>query len=143
MKVLLKPIEEELGLKTALVDTKQLALLAVAAASGKNALVPVLLDVSRLSSYADLILILSGRPIRQIEAISEAIQRGLKETGCDPLGVEGERGDQWLLLDYGSLVIHIFYHPLRDYYDLEGIWSDAPTIQLEYPQELRSVQMYV
>jgi ribosome-associated protein len=125
-----------------LTDSKELALQALSAAFTKNALAPVLLEVTRFVSYADFILILSGRSIRQVEAITEAIQRGLKDQGRDPLGVEGSRGGQWTLLDYGDVVIHVFYHPLREYYDLEGLWSDAPRIELDVPLELRAVPVY-
>jgi len=124
-----------------LVTSRELALEALTAAFTKNALQPVLLDVAGLSSYTDFILLLSGRSIRQVEAIRDVIQQNLKQRRHEPLGVEGERGGQWLLLDYGDVVIHIFYHPLRDFYDLEGLWSEAPRVQLEVPPELRYVQM--
>jgi ribosome-associated protein len=124
-----------------LVTSRELALEALTAAFTKNALQPVLLDLSGLSTYTDYILLLSGRSIRQVEAISEAIQQNLKEQRHQPIGVEGERGGQWMLIDYGDVVIHIFYHPLRDYYDLEGLWSEAPRVQLDVPPELRHVQM--
>jgi ribosome-associated protein len=124
-----------------LIASKELALQALAAAFTKNALAPVLLDVSNLSSYTDFILILSARSIRQVEAISEAIQLELKGMSFDPLGIEGVRGGQWMLLDYGDVVIHVFYHPAREYYDLEGLWADAPRIELDVPAELRVVEM--
>jgi ribosome-associated protein len=123
-------------------SSRQLALQALAAAFTKNALQPVLLDISDFASYANFILILSGRSVRQVEAVSEAIQIGLKEQGHDPLGVEGERGGQWMLLDYGDVVIHVFFHPLRDYYDLEGLWADAERVVLEVPPELATVPLY-
>lgn len=113
----------------------------MAAAFTKNAYQPVLLDVTGLSSYADFILILSGRSVRQVEAVAEAIQQELKQRGHDPLGVEGERGGQWTLLDYNDVVIHVFHHPIREHYDLEGFWSDAPRVALEVPPELRVVHL--
>ncbi len=124
-----------------MVTSRELALEALAAAFTKNALQPVLLEVAAVSSYTDFILLLSGRSIRQVEAISDAIQQNLKEQQQQPIGVEGERGGQWMLIDYGDVVIHIFYHPLRDYYDLEGLWSEAPRVQLDVPPELRTVSM--
>jgi ribosome-associated protein len=123
-------------------DAKALAREALAAAYVKKAYQPVLLDVSSFVSYADCILIVSGRSIRQLEAIAEAIQGGLKELGREPLGVEGSRGDKWLLIDYGDLVIHLFYHPLREFYDLEGLWPEAERVELEVPDELRTVTAY-
>ena len=122
-------------------EARALARDALAAAYRKKAYQPVLLDVSSSVSYADCILIISGRSIRQVEAIAEAIQGGLKELGRDPIGVEGGRGDKWLLLDYGDLIIHLFYHPQREFYDLEGLWPEAERVELEVPEELRVVRM--
>ena len=122
-------------------ESKELALQALEAAFSKNALQPVLLDVSEQSSYTDYILIVSGRSSRQVEAITEAVQQELKGSGHDPLGIEGERGAKWVLLDYGDVVIHVFYHPNRELYDLEGIWSEAPRVELDVPPELQVVNM--
>ena len=127
--------------RKALSSSKHLALNALEAAFDKNAYQPVLLDVAELTSYTDYILVLSGRSIRQVEAISEAIQQGLKQRGRDPLGVEGQRGGQWMLLDYSDLIVHVFYHPAREFYDLDGLWSDANQVALDVPPELRSVQL--
>jgi len=55
----------------------------------------------------------------------------MKERGIIPLGIEGEREAQWILIDYGDLVVHIFYDPIREFYDLEGLWIDAPRINLK------------
>lgn len=114
---------------------------AVEASYTKNAYQPVLLDVAEMSSYTDYILVLSGRSIRQVEAISEGIQHELKAQGHDPLGVEGRRGDQWILLDYTDVVIHVFHHPVREFYDLEGFWSEAARVELDVPPELRVVHL--
>lgn len=124
-----------------LLESRDLALEAVDAAFTKNAYQPVLLDVTGLSSYTDFILVFSGRSTRQVQAISQAIQQALKLHGIDPLGVEGERGGQWMLLDYNEVIIHIFDHSLREFYDLEGFWVDAPRVALEVPPELRVVQL--
>ena len=121
-------------------DPKTLAVEAANAAFTKNAYEPVLLEVADLSSYTDFILILSGRSVRQVEAIAEAIQQELKGRGYDPLGVEGGRGGQWMLLDYGDVVVHVFYHQMREYYDLEGLWSEAPRVAIDVPEELRVVR---
>ena len=114
---------------------------ALEAALTKNALQPALLDVSEASSYTDYILIFSGRSTRQVEAIAEAIRQGMKGAGHEVLGVEGQRGSQWMLLDYADVVIHVFYHPQREFYDLEGLWSEAPRVELEVPAELRWANM--
>lgn len=99
-------------------------------ANTKNALDPVLLDLSALSAYTDFILVLSGRSLRQVAAIAEAIEVGMKESGHDAMSREGARGGQWILLDYGDAVVHVFYEPVRDYYDLEGLWVEAQRTEL-------------
>ena len=96
---------------------------ALATALDKKALEPILLDVRGLCSYANYILILSGRSDRQVDAISEGIREGMKQTGS-LLGSEGIGSGQWALMDYGDLVIHVFHHPTREHYDLEGLWID-------------------
>jgi ribosome-associated protein len=104
----------------------------------KKAFDPTLLDLTELCSYADYLLLLSGRSLRQVAAIAEAIEVGMKGKGHDAIGREGARGGQWILLDYGDLVVHVFYEPVRGYYDLEGLWVDAKRTDLEEPPAPRS-----
>lgn len=111
------------------------ALLAVTAALGKKALAPVLLDVSDLASYTDYILIVSGRSDRQVQAIAEGVIEELEAPGRKPIGTEGVREGQWALIDLGDVVVHVFYHPLREFYDLEGLWFGAPRVALVVPAE--------
>ncbi len=84
-----------------------------------------LLRVSEHCSYADFIVILEGRSDRQVAAMADRILEALEEQGIRPLGVEG-RGGGWVLLDLGSVVVHIFRKDLREFYDLEGLWVQAP-----------------
>jgi len=112
--------------------------IAVEIALDKKAIEPVLLDVSEMCSYAEYILLVSGRSDRQVEAIAEAVSVQLKQVGRRPLGVEGMRSGQWALLDFGELVVHVFHHPSRVHYDLEGLWIDAPRIELDVPEEARA-----
>jgi ribosome-associated protein len=123
--------------KTPKLASRDAALRAVDAALGKKAVEPVLLDVHELASYADYILIVSGRSDRQVQAISDGILEAFKELGKRPLGTEGARSGQWTLLDFGDLIVHVFYHPMRDFYDLESLWIDAPRVKLEIPPEAR------
>ncbi|HVV82302.1 MAG TPA: ribosome silencing factor [Kofleriaceae bacterium] len=113
------------------------ALKALALALDKKALEPVLLDVRSLCSYCNYQLVVSGRSDRQVEAISEAIVTGLRDLGIRPLGTEGKRSGQWALLDFGDFLVHVFHHPLREHYDLEGLWVDAPRVPIEVPAEAR------
>ena len=113
------------------------ALDALALALDKKALEPVLLDVRALCSYCNYQLVVSGRSDRQVEAISESIITGLRDKGVRPIGTEGKRSGQWALLDFGDFVVHVFHHPLREHYDLEGLWVDAPRVPIEVPPEAR------
>ncbi len=101
---------------------------AAQAAADKKAFQIVGFLVSDLTSYTDSILIFSGASDRQVAAISNAVQRQLKEAGRRPLHVEGERRADWVLLDYGEFVIHVFTEERRTYYGLDGLWGDAPKL---------------
>jgi ribosome-associated protein len=95
------------------------------AALGKKALHLVMLDVHKLSSVADVFLICSGKSHRQVTAIAEHIKVELKKQRISPLGVEGLKEGHWVVMDYGHVIIHVFYEPTRLFYDIEGLWSDA------------------
>jgi ribosome-associated protein len=101
----------------------------VEAALGKKAANIVVLDVRGITSIADVFIICSGRSNRQVAAIAEFIQVELKKHDIRPLSVEGKKEGHWVLLDYGHVVMHIFYEPIREFYDLEGLWMDAKRIQ--------------
>ncbi len=103
----------------------------VKAVLGKKAKNPVLLDVRHLTSLADAFLICHGTSNRQVSAVAEHIQRDLKKQGINALSVDGLKEGHWVLLDYGHVVIHVFYESTRSFYDLEGLWSDARRIQTE------------
>jgi ribosome-associated protein len=113
-------------------------MVAMEAALEKKALEPVLLDVTGESTYTDYILVLSGSSDRHVQAVADAVLETLKKTrGKAPIGVEGRRDGHWSLLDFGELVVHVFYHPVRDFYDLEGLWIDAPRVPIDVPPESR------
>jgi len=111
------------------------ALKALELALSKKAVEPVLLDVRELCTYCNYQLIVSGRSERQVDAISEGITVGLKDEGRRALGTEGARSGQWALLDYGDFVVHVFHHPVREHYDLEGLWNDAARVPIEVPAD--------
>ena len=99
------------------------------AVMGKKAMDLVVLDVRELTSVSDIFIICSGRSNRQVSAIAEYIQVNLKKHAIKPLSVEGRKEGHWVLLDYGHVIIHIFYEPVRAFYDLEGLWIDANRIE--------------
>lgn len=101
----------------------------IGAIRGKKALDLVILDVSGLTSVADVFMICSGRSNRQVAAIADHIHQTLKQRQIYPLSIEGKERGHWVLLDYGHIVIHVFYQPLRQFYDLEGLWADAKRLE--------------
>lgn len=101
----------------------------VKAALGRKVLDLVILDVRDLTSIADAFIICSGRSNRQVAAIAVSIQVELKKHGIRPLSVEGKKEGHWVLLDYGHVIMHVFYEPVRSFYDLEGLWIDAKRIK--------------
>lgn len=100
----------------------------IKAVTGKKATDLVILDVRGLTSIADFFIICSGSSNRQVMAIAEFIHIYLKKHGIKPLSVEGMKEGLWVLIDYGHVIIHVFYEPLRSFYDLEGLWTDAKRI---------------
>lgn len=91
----------------------------------------VLLKVTEFCSFADYFLISSGGSQRHVLALAEHVEETLAQAGVKPLGVEGREDGQWVLMDYNIMVIHIFMEPLREFYNLEDLWSEAPRIQID------------
>jgi ribosome-associated protein len=130
-----RPVE-----RPGLAETRALAEQAIEVALDKKALVPVLIDVSAMASYTDFIAILSGKSDRQVDAIAEGITQFMKGKDRTIVGHEGGGGGRWTLLDFGDIVFHVFYHPVREFYDLESLWVDAPRVALQVPPEALRVQ---
>lgn len=103
------------------------------AALDKKATDPVVLDLREASQLADYFVIVSGRSDTQVRAIAESIEDRCRREGCRPLSVEGVRHGQWILLDYGDFVVHVFYEPVRKFYEIERLWSRAPRCELPPP----------
>jgi ribosome-associated protein len=110
---------------------KEKAVLCVEEALRFKALDLVLLDLSTLSSFADYFIICSGRSSRQVQGIADNLESSLSEHGMKPLGIEGRQEGHWILMDYGEVIIHIFYEQTRSFYDLESLWSEAEKVRLE------------
>jgi ribosome-associated protein len=92
----------------------------------KKATEVVILDVRGRASYADYIVVASGESDVQLRAMAEGVHERLKAGGVRPISSEGEAGASWVLLDYGDVVAHFFDGATRSFYDLEGMWADAP-----------------
>ena len=104
------------------------ALVAAAAGVDRKADDPVVLDVRDVVSFADAFVFLTGRSDRQVRAIAEAIERTMKQHGDRPLGVEGLDEGRWVLIDLNDVIVHVFQPEVREHYDLERLWSDAPRV---------------
>lgn len=108
--------------------SRQKARLLACAALNKKAHDPVILDLHGLSNLTDLFLIVSGRTDVQIRAILQELQRVCREEGYSIHHSEGEQAGSWVLLDLGDVVVHLFRQAEREFYDLEGLWRQAPRI---------------
>ena len=115
-------------MKEAFKDSKEKSIFCAQAALEKKAFDITILELKKASSLTDYFLICSGRSDRQVQAIAQSIEEKMGEQGIRPLGEEGIREGRWVLMDYDDVVIHIFYDQLRRYYDLEGLWIEAPRI---------------
>jgi ribosome-associated protein len=106
-------------------DTVALIRVTAHAALDKKAFQVVVLDLSTLTSFTDSFVICSGAHDRQLGAIADEIGRRLRAAGRRPLHVEGAGQSEWVLLDYGDFVVHLFTEEKRKYYSLEALWGDA------------------
>jgi ribosome-associated protein len=102
---------------------------AVRAAEEKQARNVRVLDLREVTSFADYFVILSGANSRQIQAIADEIHQRLKKRGEMPASMEGYDNAEWVLMDYGDYLVHIFSDKARLYYDLERLWRDAKTVE--------------
>ena len=92
-----------------------------------------ILDLRKLTSYTDYFVVCTGTSDRQMRAISERARLELKKQEIRPFSTEGEQGGQWILADFGDVVLHVFNEESRLHYDLEGFWKSAPRVRLASP----------
>ncbi len=118
------------------VDALELAKAAIQAAINQKALDVCGLDIRGLSDVADYFVIASGTSERHISGIADKIESELKSIGEEPISVSGYRTSDWVILDYGNIVVHVLYEPARQFYNLDGLWKDAQKVPL--PPELQS-----
>jgi ribosome-associated protein len=133
-------ITEKMALPSSAVDAKAIAppqeipaeiSTVVTAAEDKKALDVMVLRLSTLTAFTDYFVICSGNSSRQIQAISDEIELRLKRQGTPPFNIEGYTNAEWVLMDYGSFVVHIFSRQSRNFYDLERLWRDAEKVRLQ------------
>jgi len=119
-------------MKTTADQVREWARTAARAASAKGGEETVIIEVGAILAITDAFVITSGHNSRQVKTIAEEVEARLKAEGeIKPLRVEGLSDSQWILLDYGDLVVHVFLDETREYYDLERLWSDAPRVAWE------------
>ena len=116
------------------IQPKEIALHIANAGLDKKALNIEIIDVRGKVDYADFVVVMSGRSDRQVNAISKGIQQELKvKHRIGTVGVEGLPQGNWVLIDFGEVVVHVFHHDTRGYYDLEALWLDAERVEFESP----------
>jgi ribosome-associated protein len=108
-------------------------LLVARAALEKKAYDLVVMEVRDLTSIADYFVICSGRSDRQVQSIAQGIEEYLGHSEISPLSIEGAHRGHWVLMDFSDVIVHIFYEPVRQFYDLDGLWGDAPRVELPEP----------
>ena len=116
---------------------QQRVLLCVNAALEKKPKDLVILKIKDISSFADYYVLMSGNSDREVQALASIIQEKMKKAGILPLGTEGTAYGKWILLDFNDVVISIFHEPVREFYDLERLWSDAP--MMEIPEDTKEL----
>ena len=107
----------------------EIAKLSAQAALDKKAEDLIVLDVSGISSFADYFVIMSGRSTRHVQGLAEAVESKLRTKRMSNANTEGLQEGLWVLLDYDDVIVHIFYKETRGFYDLEGLWHDAPRVE--------------
>jgi ribosome-associated protein len=113
-------------------DASRRAAVAAGAAAEKQGSAIVVLDVGDIISITEMFVLVSASNTRQVRTIVEEIEVALKASdGEGPRAVEGLDDAMWVLMDYGDVIVHVFYSETRDYYDLDRLWSDAPAVDWE------------
>lgn len=104
----------------------------------KKALNVKILEIGRLSSIADYLVLASGTSDKQTQAIADSVKKGLKKFG-KALDVEGLREGNWVVIDYGDVIVHIFQESVRRYYDLDELWDKAPMLEIPEEAEMKGI----
>ena len=121
--------------KTQFTDLDPEVQLAVKCAAEKKATNMIALDLRQIASFAEFFVIATGANQRQVQAISDEIEEQLKkQLATRPVRIEGYNSAEWLLMDYGDFIVHIFNKEAREFYDLERLWRDAGRVAL--PEDL-------
>ncbi|WP_137597374.1 ribosome silencing factor [Paucilactobacillus kaifaensis] len=112
-------------------DSKEILMTAVKAADDKRAEDIVALDVQEVSLMADYFVIMDANSKRQVQAIAEAVMEQAHIAGIDVKRVEGKQAGEWVLVDLGDVIVHVFQKEQRQFYNLEKLWSQAPLVNID------------
>ena len=115
-----------------MLTSRERAIKCAALALDKKALAVRVLEIGRLSSIADYLVLASGRSDKQVQAIADSVKQGMKKFAT-ALDIEGMTEGKWVVIDYGDVIVHIFQEEQRRYYDLDGLWSAARAAEI--PEE--------
>lgn len=121
-------------------DSLELVRIAGSLAEEKKGEEVVIMDLSGITDIADYFMITSGKNERHVKTIAEHILNSFEERGIKPYSVEGFENGRWVIIDYNTVVVHIFLHALRELYDLENLWFEAKRIKLEKRGKKRGVK---
>lgn len=117
--------------RTLIVQAARAKAIAIAQASAEKKATDVLvLNVAKLTSVTDYLVLCSGESERQVRAIADNIDRALSSRQSPPLSIEGTSSSQWVLMDFGDVVAHVFLSNVREHYALEKLWGDAPRVRI-------------
>ena len=105
-------------------------MIAARAAAEKKAIETVVLDLREIASFTEYFVICTGASTRQVQAISNSVEEELHKAGRRPSHIEGYSSAEWILLDYGDFIVHVFSSASRRFYDLERLWRDAKRVEL-------------
>ncbi len=114
-----------------MIEAHELAKICAQKCLEKKAENVVILDLENRSSVADYFVVCSGFSDRQVKSIADYVSDEVRELGTKPLSEEGMVEGRWSLIDFGAVIVHVFQDHLRDFYNLEGLWQDAPRIRLQ------------
>ena len=112
-------------------DAKQKVLLATKALDDKKATDIKVLKIAKISTLGDYFVLCEGGSTTQVKALADNVEFLLKQQGAEPLRVEGYQSANWILLDYGDVMVHVFLHETREFYDLERLWADGELVDWE------------
>jgi ribosome-associated protein len=125
-----KAINEETIEQPTRLETEDAVMMAARAASDRKAADMVILDLREVAQFTEFFLICTANNSRQVQAVTDAIEENLRQAGKRPSHIEGYTSAEWVLLDYGDFIAHVFSPTSRRFYDLERLWRDAKSVPL-------------